>query len=171
MSQLTPDHTSFLQSLIRTMNDRGNRAALRKYWSPTTRHHAYPILGKLGALRDDRKTILAALFAEHPEHRPKASIGTAARKLGTPKEGEHPYERHFSRLLASDTLDDLAQQLHRLVKRLSREGIGLDYEDLHKRLNYWANYHEEVKVRWAADFWQAPIPSTEAPSPQTTTAI
>ena len=148
------------------MDDRGNRAALRKYWSPTTRHHAFPILGKLGALRDNRKTILAALFAEHPEHRPNGSIGDAARKLPKPKDGEHPYERHFRRLLACDTLEDLAPQLHRLVKRLSREGIGLDYEDLHKRLNYWANYSEEVKVRWAADFWQAPIPPTEPTSSQ-----
>lgn len=44
-----PDHDVFLDRLIKTTADRGNRAALRKYWSPATRHQAYPILGQLGA--------------------------------------------------------------------------------------------------------------------------
>lgn len=138
-------------------NNRGNRAAMRRYWSPTTRHQAYPLLGRLGALRDERKTIISALYAEHPEHRAGQSVGKAALRLGKREKGDHPYDRHFRRLLACDTLEDLAQQLHRLVKRLQREGIGLDYEDLYKKLNYWAKYRESVKVDWAADFWQAPL--------------
>lgn len=151
-----PDHTAFISKLQKLMEDRGHRAALRKYWSPTTRHQAYPVLGFLNALNDERKTIAAALFAEHPEHRPNISPGKAALLLGDRKGDDHPYDRHFLRLLACDDLSDLGQQLHRLVKRLSREGIGLDYADLHKRLNFWANYRDEVKRRWAADFWQAP---------------
>jgi CRISPR type I-E-associated protein CasB/Cse2 len=147
----------FLTRLQSIVADRGNRAALRRYWSPTTRHQAYPLLGQLGALSDDRKTILAALYAEQPEHKTGQSVGKAALRLGDRKDGEHPYDRHFRRLLACDSLDDLAQQLHRLVKRLQREGIGLDYAELLKNLNFWANYSEDVKVRWAADFWQAPV--------------
>jgi len=149
-----------LQRLVddsKTHNNRGNRAALRRYWSPTTRHQAYPILGRLHAIDDNRKTILAALYAELPNHRSGVSIGKAAFSLGKPSDGHHPYDQHFRRLLACDTLDDLAAQLHRLVKRLTRKGIGLDYSELHKNLNYWANYSEKVKIRWAADFWQAPI--------------
>lgn len=137
--------------------DRGNRAALRRYWSPTTRHQAYPLLGQLGALRDERKTTLVALYAEHPEEKQGQTVGKAALRLGERKDGQHPYDRHFRRLLACDSLDDLAVQLHRLVRRLAREGVGLDYEMLYKDLNFWANYSEDVKVRWAADFWQAPI--------------
>lgn len=147
---------TFLSRLRRICGDRGNRAALRRYWSPTTRHQAYPLLGQLGALDDKRKTILVTLYAEHPEHQKSQGIGKAALRLGKREGGEHPYDRHFKRLLACDTLDDLAQQLHRLVKRLQREGIGLDYEMLYKNLNFWANYAEDIKVRWAADFWQAP---------------
>jgi CRISPR type I-E-associated protein CasB/Cse2 len=148
----------FLTRLQSVVADRGNRAALRRYWSPTTRHQAYPLLGQLGALSDDRKTILAALYAEQPEQQNGQSVGKAALKLGDrDKDGKHPYDSHFRRLLACDSLDDLAQQLHRLVKRLQREGIGLDYAELLKNLNFWANYSEDVKVRWAADFWQAPV--------------
>ena len=157
----TDTHKEILPHLQRILADRGNRAALRRYWSPTTRHQSYPLLGQLGALRAGSaitpKAILAALYAEHPEAQTGQSVGKAALRLGDRKEGEHPYDRHFRRLLACDSLDDLAQQLHRLVKRLHRESIGLDYAELHKNLNYWANYREDVKVRWAADFWQAPI--------------
>jgi CRISPR type I-E-associated protein CasB/Cse2 len=153
----------FLKQLKRLIDDtegrnnRGNRAALRRYWSPTTRPQAFPMLGQLGALTDDRKAILTALYAEHPEHQEGQYLGKAALKLGDRKDGNHPYDHHFRRLLACDSLDDLAQQLHRLVKRLQREGIALDYAELHKNLNFWANYSESVKVRWAADFWQAPM--------------
>lgn len=147
---------TFLTRLSRICADRGNRAALRRYWSPTTRHQAYPLLGQLGALEDKRKTYLVALYAEQPEHQKSQGIGKAAIRLGKREGGEHPYDRHFKRLLACDTLDDVAQQIHRLVKRLQREGIGLDYELLYKDLNFWANYAEDIKVRWAADFWQAP---------------
>lgn len=161
MSTTTNQTTHYLEHLRKVVDDRGKRAALRRYWSPATRYQAYPVLGELRALDDKRKALLATLYAEHPEHRPRVGIGAAARQLGTPKAGEHPYECHFRRLLACESTDDLGQQLHRLVKRLAREAIGLDYEDLHKRLNFWANFREEVKVRWAGEFWQAPIPSTK----------
>ncbi|MBT64874.1 MAG: type I-E CRISPR-associated protein Cse2/CasB [Puniceicoccaceae bacterium] len=153
----TDTQNTFLARLQKMVADRGSRAALRRYWSPATRHQAYPLLGQLGALKDDRKTILAALYAEHPEHQAGQSVGKAALRLGERKDGNHPYDSHFRRLLACDDLDDLAKQLHRLVKRLQREGIALDYEELHKNLNYWANYSENVKVDWAAGFWQAPM--------------
>lgn len=153
-----PDHAAFIARLQKLAHDRerGQRAALRKYWSPTTRHQSYPVLGLLNALGNEQKTILAALFAEHPKHQGNVSVGKAALLLGDRKDGDHPYDRHFRRLLACDDLPDLGQQLHRLVKRLSREGIGLDYADLHKRLNFWTNYRENVKLHWASDFWQAP---------------
>lgn len=164
MNEYEEQNQRFITHLARVVEDRGNRAALRRYWSPTTRHQAYPILGQLFALEDKRQTILAALYAEHPNHQKKISVGKAALLLGDRKEGQHPYDTHFRRLLSCDSTEDLAQQLHRLVKRLSRsrESIGLDYADLLKRLNFWANHHESVKLRWAADFWQAPHTDTQA---------
>lgn len=159
MTTASDTKSEFIDRIAKVCEDRGDRASLRRYWSETARHQAYPVLGRLGALRDDRKTILAALFAEHPNHQPGLGVGKAALALGERKEGEHPYDRHFRRLLACDTLDDLGHQLHRLVKRLARDGVGLDYAALHQKLNFWANYSERVKVDWAAEFWQTPLPA------------
>ena len=163
MTSAPAQNEDFLRRLRKAAEDNGNRAALRKYWSPATRHQSYPVLGLLGALDDNRKAIIAALFAEHPEHKVGITIGKAALALGDRKEGEHPYDRHFRRLLACDddlgtaaSPGDLPLQLHRLVKRLSRQPVSLDFLELHKNLNYWAKYSDTVKLRWASHFWQAP---------------
>ena len=157
----THSRNDFWKQIDEVCRDRGNRASLRRYWSDTARHQAYPVLGRLGALRDPRRTVLAALYAVHPSHQSGTGVGRAALRLGDRKDGEHPYDRHFRRLLASDSLEDLGHQLHRLAKRLEREAVPLDYERLHRDLNFWKDYAEQVKVEWAADFWQAPIPHTD----------
>jgi len=169
------NRSTFLDYLRRSLDGerkRGERAALRRYWSGATRSQAYPILGQLGALEDNRKAIIAVLYAEHPEHQPKLTVGKAALLLGNRERNEsgkeiHPFDTHFRRLLSCQDLGtiaspgDLPIQLHRLLKRLSREGIGLDYGELHKDLNYWANYRDNVLLRWASDFWNAPLPESQ----------
>lgn len=161
MSELTKQDT-FLPRLQKVVEDRGKRASLRRYWSDTTQHQAYPVLGELGALGNPRVTILASLYAEHPSHKDGIGIGKAALLLGDRKDGNHPFDAHFRRLLACDDLEDLAQQLHRLIKRLARLPVGLDYAKLHKNLNYWGKYTESVKLEWARDFWQAaPLDNTQ----------
>lgn len=163
MNDYQQQNDDFIAALQRLCKDRGHTAALRRYWSPTTRHHSLPVLGRLGAIGDDRTATVAALYAVHPLHVTGASIGRAAFQLGKPKDGEHPYDRHFRRLLACDDLIDLAPQLYRLVKRLERDGIGLDYAKLLKELRFWSTGHaESVKTSWAKDFWQAPNLETPA---------
>jgi len=154
-------NSRFIANLIQICDkDRGHAASLRRHWSETTRHQALPILGRLGAIGDDRTTTIAALYAVHPQHADGIGIGRAALRLGDRKEGEHHYDRHFRRLLASSNLKDLAPQLHRLVKRLDRDGIPLDYGKLLKNLNFWSTgYAERVKTDWAKDFWQTPAES------------
>ena len=157
MNPYDETNSRFIAQLVRLCDDRGHSAALRRYWSETTRHQALPILGRLGAIGDDRNTIVAALYAVHPNHSEGFGIGLAALRLGDRKDGDHPYDSHFRRLLACDTLDDLALQLHRLVQRLSRESIPLDYAKLLKELRFWSTGHaESVKTSWAKEFWQAP---------------
>lgn len=150
-------NANFIAQLARLCEDRGHSAALRRYWSETTRSAALPILGRLGAIGDERTSTVAALYAVHPSHVEGQGIGRAALRLGDRKDGEHPYDRHFRRLLACEELSDLAPQLHRLIKRLSREGIPLDYGKLLKQLRFWSTGHAEgVKTDWAKEFWQAP---------------
>jgi CRISPR type I-E-associated protein CasB/Cse2 len=161
MNPYDETNSRFIAQLTRLCDDRGHSASLRRYWSETTRHQALPILGRLGAIGDDRTTTVAALYAVHPNHVEGSGIGRAALRLGDRKDGDHPYDRHFRRLLACTDLDDLAPQLHRLVKRLSREGVPLDYAKLLKELRFWSTGHaENVKTSWAKDFWQAPADLT-----------
>lgn len=168
----------FVASLAKVCADRGHRAALRRWWSEGTRHYAYPILGKLFALDDDRKTLLAALYAVHSKDSAAAhvsggnSVGKAALMIAggsTSANGFDSMERHFRRLLAADDFDDLGQQLFRLVKRMERASpyVSLDYALLLKQLNFWSSkknpkLRDQVKTRWALAFWQAPA---EQPTP------
>lgn len=168
----------FVTRLVSICKDRGHRAALRRWWSDGTRHYAYPILGRLFALDDKRKTTLAALYAVHAKEgsSPHASggnsIGAAALKLAggsTSANGFDSMEKHFRRLLAADGFEDLSFQLHRLVKRLERAtpAIPLDYLLLLKQLNFWTsskNPHlrEQVITDWALAFWQAPAEAAES---------
>ncbi|MGL4400111.1 MAG: type I-E CRISPR-associated protein Cse2/CasB [Luteolibacter sp.] len=157
MNPYDESNSRFIAQLTKLCDDRGHSAVLRRYWSETTRHQALPVLGRLGAIGDDRTSTIAALYAVHPNHVEGSGIGRAALWLGDRKDGDHPYDRHFRRLLACTDLDDLAPQLHRLVKRLSREGIPLDYAKLLKELRFWSTGHaENVKTFWAKEFWQAP---------------
>jgi CRISPR system Cascade subunit CasB len=148
----------FVMKLTRLQNDRGSLSHLRRFWSETTLHYAYPVLGRLGVA--DRKhpdAFTAALFAVHPEHRLGGpSIGKAALFLGERKEEKHPYDMHFRRLLASETLAEAALQLHKLVRRLERENIALDYNAVMWDLRNWHKKAPDIKAHWAMDFWQAP---------------
>ena len=162
----------FVASLAKVCADRGHRAALRRWWSEGTRHYAYPILGKLFALDDDRKTLLAALYAVHSKDSAPAhvsggnSVGKAALMIAggsTSANGFDSMEKHFRRLLAADDFDDLGQQLFRLVKRMERASpyVSLDYALLLKQLNFWSStknpkLRDQVKTDWALSFWQAP---------------
>ena len=166
------DHQSqneeFVAALCSLLHDRGIVANLRKWWSPATRHYAYPVLGRLRALDDDRKTLLAALFAVHatggksPHAAGGASLGKAALQLagGLKGAGFESMEKHFRRLLAAADLDELAPRLQRMVKRLERESITLDYARLLGDLRQFGKFPERIKTKWALDFWQAVEPIT-----------
>lgn len=166
MSQI-PDYQQqnedFVVRLRELCRDRGTRAELRRYWSESTRHYAYPALGILRAIDDERKRIVAALYAMHDRdgasaHRRGPSVGAAFLQVagGGPKGDTYKStERHFRRLLACQSLDEVGGQLQRLVKRLEREGIAFDYAKLLGDLWQWRTNPDAVKTRWSLDFWQA----------------
>ena len=152
-----PIQDPLIEKLVKTCDDRGNRAELRRFWSPATLHYAYPVLGRLGIPNPGNPdAITAALYAVSPHHAPNGlRVGQACRKLAGDK-GFESFEKHFRRLLASEDLQEVGDQLHRIFKRLDRESIALDYQEVLKNLRFWKNYSETVKTRWAMDFWQAP---------------
>lgn len=154
----------FVAALVRECIDRGTRAELRRYWSERGKHYAYPVLGKLRAIDNQPREVVAALFATHDRDTLRAhrkgglSVGGAFLDLAGGSRSKPAYdstERHFRRLLACDSLDELALQLHRLVKRLERDSVPLDYEKLLRDLRFWSKSAERVKTDWSLDFWQA----------------
>ncbi|GAB4179514.1 MAG: hypothetical protein Fur0032_20210 [Terrimicrobiaceae bacterium] len=165
---------------IHEQNDRGSLALLRGWWSPATKHRAWPVFGRLIAYRPEQHApgyyladeMTAALFAVHCRrellHLPGVSLGRCCLQLagGSQKAaGFEAFERHFMRLLASDSLEDLGDQLHGIIKRAERESTPLDYNRLLWDLRTWNKNSDEIKNRWAIDFWQAPAelqPSTDS---------
>jgi CRISPR type I-E-associated protein CasB/Cse2 len=156
---------SFIARLVALCEDRGHRAALRRWWSEPTRSHALPVLGRLGALDDGRRALTAALYAIH--HRDGApahdagglGLGSAARKLAGGRSDAPEFEameRHFRRLLAADDLDDLTPRLQHLVRRLQQQGIAFDYVRLLGELRWFEKDPQSVRTHWAMAFWQAP---------------
>lgn len=159
-----PIQDPLIEKLVKTCDDRGNRAELRRFWSPATLHYAYPVLGRLGifnqrnpgAITRNPDAITAALYAVSPHHAPNGlRVGQACRKLAGDK-GFESFEKHFRRLLASEDLQEVGDQLHRIFKRLDRDSIALDYNRLLWNLRKWNKESGEIKTRWAMDFWQAP---------------
>lgn len=167
MKTETQSNEPFIDQLLKVCLDRGHRAELRRYWSEGTRHYAFPVLGRLGALGDHKvpDALTAALYAENPNHLLGGrSLGSAALRLGG-GEAFDSMERHFRRLLACDAgeLKELGNQLHRLFIRFEREAISLDYNRLLWDLRRWPKNAEDIKTRWACDFWQAPADLKTAP--------
>lgn len=164
----------FIDQLLKLCSDRGHRAELRRYWSLGTRHYAYPVIGRLGVMSEPKlaDAITAALYSVNPNHQlGGASPGKALLQLagGNDKaNGFDSFERHFRRLLACEDgdLQEVGDQLHRLFKRLERETISLDYNRLLWDLRSWRNKSDDIKTRWARDFWQAPSEQEmSAPNP------
>lgn len=162
------DFIRILQQKVGGEHNRATRAELRRYWSPTTRHYATMALGKIGALRSylSPEALLALLYAEHPEHRPEgASFGKALLRLAggnSSSDAFASFERHFRRLLACEggDLEELSRVLHRFVRRLAKESIPLDYNQLLWDLRKWRNHSEDVKTQWTRAFYGAPSPET-----------
>lgn len=144
-----------IAAVVAAGRDRGASAELRRYWSPATRHYAFPILGRL-QVRDPRSAdaVTAALYAVHPNHKPGGPrLGQALRKFA---DGQDSFEPHVKRLLSADSLEEVADQLQRLFVRLRGKGIALDFNRVLWDLRKWTSKSEEVKTSWGQDFWMSP---------------
>jgi CRISPR system Cascade subunit CasB len=154
MSQDTPKNPDeeLVQKVVAACRDRGSAAELRRYWSPATRHYAFPVLGRIGvSYPRSADSFTAALYAMNPRHAAGgARLGQALKKFAG---GEDSFDAHVRRLLGCDDLDEVADQLQRLFVRLDGEGIALDYNRLLWDLRNWSKKSEEVKTRWGQDYW------------------
>jgi len=153
---------TFVERLLKLAdnNDRGRLAELRRALSPTTEHQAWPALGALAgplAFEPNSRLIyqtVGALFALHPMHGDIGTIGVTCRHLAQGR--EDAFERRFRRLLASDSLDDLRDQLVRIVKMAKAADKAVDYFQLFTDMRRFRHDPQRVKVDWAREYWSAP---------------
>lgn len=147
----------FLDGLASACADRGQRAVLRRFWSKATHYQALPVLGRLCAIGNGPRSLVAALYAEHPYHSATArSMGQTC--FGLAGGDGARYDAHFRRLLASGDIEDVAHQVLQVIRRAARQGgkLPVNYLQLLKDFAFWRGYGDKVKAQWAKDFWQAP---------------
>jgi CRISPR type I-E-associated protein CasB/Cse2 len=162
--------SSFVERLVSLADngDRGRLANLRRALSPTTEHYAWPVLCALaGAMpcEENRRLTyqtVGGLFALHPVHKEIGGLGATCRLLRKEKDynKDDPFDRRFRRLLASDSVEDLRDQLIRVVKmaKSSDKTVAVDYIRLFKDLSGFAYNRQRIKVEWARGYWSAPAP-------------
>lgn len=171
--------TYSLSNMLELLSEGKHRAYARRFWSSTTRGQSLRVFGRLNALNSrfqvTPEMIITAVYAVHYTETASAhsqrgsSLGLALRKLGggSEKADEFPaVERHFMRLISSDNLTDISEQLRRFAIKLRTHSpfLSLDYQRLLWDLREFLTQSDKVKLRWAADFWQAPLLDSE-PTP------
>jgi CRISPR type I-E-associated protein CasB/Cse2 len=165
---LTPDGKSSFAA-------RGLIANLRKLRSPATRNQGLFALGSIGFTdweRDPSSVTVTAVFASHPHSPDKPrNFGTTCRDLatrgkggensGTP--GDSPFDRHFRRLLAARTLDDILPVVLSIGRIAKSADVSIDYYLLHKDLRRFRYEPDAVLERWAQSYFKTLEPAGEKP--------
>lgn len=156
-NQPEPQETAakLLANLRKLRNDRGAMADLRCALNPTRRARAWPLLAQVGGIDRPIFETIAGLFAYHPEETNTGNLGTTCRHLA----GENnSFEGRFKRLLSCDR-DEVCERLRPIVLAAKAKGIPVNYQELFTDLWYWG---DNVKARWAREYWGAPAESEEA---------
>jgi len=144
-----------LAYLRRLRNDRGAMADLRCALSPTRRARAWPLLARVGGIDRPIYETVAGLFAYHPDETHSGNIGTTCRRLA----GENnSFDGRFRRLLSCER-EAIGERLRPVILAASAKGIPVNYQELFADLVYWG---DNVKARWAREYWGAPVETEEA---------
>jgi CRISPR type I-E-associated protein CasB/Cse2 len=160
---------SFLR-LCRDKDDRATLANLRCALSETRKPLAWPILGRFGGIDDPAKEYdhhakvvqtIAGLFATQPKDTSEGDFGSACLKLVDKDERKNMYNqreahktvgpvgKRFQLLLFSER-EEICERVVRLLQRMKREEISVNYSELFDGLLYWG---DKRKNRWAGSFW------------------
>lgn len=145
-----------LAFLRQCKDDRGAMANLRCALNPTRLPRAWPLLGRMGGIGNSRVETVAGLFAYHPEETHSGNIGTTCRRLAAEN---NSFDARFRRLLSCDR-DEICERLRPVILAAKPKGIPINYEELFADLCYWG---DNVKARWAREYWGAP--EGEGPAP------
>lgn len=100
----------------------------------------------------------------HSMHQKDVSFGAACGQLAGSDENQQERVRaKLKRLLGAKNMDELAEQLRRMIQLIKAEDIKLDYAKLCNDL-YWyqfTNGRDNVQLQWARDFTRSMKHNTE----------
>lgn len=162
-------------------HDKGAMAILRRSlgFDPGNYPPAYPFVERfVGADRhahDPMRLALysvAALFGQHPHHVEERSLAAAFGAVMRHRESAS-IEHRFMALLSADA-ENLPQYLRQVVSLLSADSQGFDFAQLLRDLTRWLNPYaqdarDQLRQRWARDFYNALSGHTPADSESTQT--
>lgn len=162
--------SELLERLKRVREKRGLMADLRCYLVATKRHRAWPALSRLNvAITDEKRALVAALYATHPEETNQGNLGSTCRFIDKKKDGGvssddklSPTERRFQQLLAAETGQELSERVTRMILQAKAFGISVNYDQLEKDLRYWG---DRTRREWASAFWTPWVETQEGDQP------
>jgi CRISPR system Cascade subunit CasB len=149
-----------LEQLRRIKEHRGLMADLRCALIDGKKHRAWPALHRIHVgVDDDVKTVVAALYATHPEEASQGNFGTTCKILETKRDGGAKgedkltaTERRFQHLLAAEAGAELFGRVTRMVLMAKAQDVPVNYERLVIDLGYW---NERTRREWASAFWDS----------------
>ncbi|MEI8013096.1 MAG: type I-E CRISPR-associated protein Cse2/CasB [Candidatus Omnitrophota bacterium] len=159
--------SSLLERLRQHQDDRGMMANLRCSLVDNKKHRAWPFLNRLGVQIDNKTaTIIAALYATHPEETRDGNLGDTCRAIEQQRDDKRsddskltPTERRFQHLLSAERGDELNSRILRIVLMAKAKSVPVNYERLETDLKYW---NERTRTEWATAFWaQGVVPGNE----------
>jgi CRISPR system Cascade subunit CasB len=158
--------SELIERLRRVKEDRGLMADLRCFLVAGKRHRAWPALSRLNvAIDNERKAMVAALYATHPEETGQGNLGTTCRLIQKKRDGGassddklSPTERRFQHLLASEPGSELFDRVTRMILMAKSKDIPINYGQLERDLQdpHW----DKVRQKWASSFW---VPNATSP--------
>lgn len=149
----------FLEFLERSRENTGVMADLRCALIPSREYRVWQYIARYCDLENDRMrtiaAIVAAAFGIQPDRGNEElaeNIGNVMRRIANGENGNDglsSYALRFQRLLACDTVEELAQQLHGVFKAAKSRGVPINHRVLWEDLHYWG---DRVKRRWASHY-------------------
>ena len=148
---------------LKNKDDRGAMTDLRFAMSNNSRRFkSWGRLARFGGNGDNSKAkaihTVAALFAYHPKVAETGNFGTTCfqllsddEKSGFPdKEG--PMSKRFHHLISANE-DEIFERVFRIGLFAKSKEKAINYVRLEKDLYHWANWSDQVRTRWAKQFW------------------
>ncbi len=160
--------SNLLEQLRRIKDNRGIMADLRCALVDGKKQRAWPALNRIHVRIEDKvRTVVAGLYATHPEEIAQGNFGTTCKQLEVKRDGGlksddklTPTERRFQHLLAAEAGEELYTRVTRMVLMAKAQGVPVNYQQLEIDLGYW---NDRTRREWASSFWNAYTQSEQSP--------